>query len=123
MKRSELTFAEGFNSTRGMNDNAFMSFDWDKAASIIKKELINHPSLTAEAGLQGDWAYTGGEIFSAGKPVTDEYTYLRSNWAEPTLILNWDGQEQMEIECYVTGEEHRFNADSKWDETSIALLK
>lgn len=120
MKRSELGFAEGFLTTRGMNNNPQMAFDWDKAAELIKQHLKNHPDLVAEAGLQGDWDYTGGEIFRDGKPTNDDYTYLSSNWATPTLILSWDGCEQEEIDCYK--KDSRFYSDSKWDDESLKIL-
>jgi len=120
MKKSELGFAEGFLSTRGLNNNPHMAFDWDKAAEIIKDRLKKHPYLIAEAGLQGDWAYTGGEIFRDGKPTNEGYTYLQSNWATPTLILEWDGEEQEEIECYKKNS--RFTSDSKWDDESLKIL-
>ena len=59
-------------------------FDWDKAAQLIKERK---PEI-AEAGLSGDWEYTGGEIYCDGKPVPqdDTYTYLSSIWATPCLI-------------------------------------
>lgn len=121
MKRSELSFAEGFTSTRSRNDNPQKAFDWDKAAQIIKEKFKEHPDLVAEAGLQGDWEYTGGIIFKTGKPTNDSYTYLSSNWAIPTLILSYDGDEQNEIECYSIN--NRFNADSKWDKDSLNILE
>ena len=51
-----------------------MVFDWDKAAEIIKRF---NPEC-AFAGLRGDWEWTGGCIYSDGKPVMDAYTYLSS---------------------------------------------
>ena len=120
MKRSELTFIEGFTTTRSRNNNPQKAFDWDKAANIIKEEFLNHNDLIAEAGLQRDWAHTGGVIFEGGKPTNDSYTHLSSNWAIPTLILSWDNQEQREIECFVIG--GRFHSDSKWDEESLKIL-
>jgi len=124
MKRSEFTFAEGFLGTRAdiakSKGNPMKAFDWDKAAEIIKDKLKIHPNLSAEAGLQGDWNYTGGEIFVDGKPTNEEYTYLSSNWATPTLILSWGGCEQEEIECFAI--DSRFDEDSKWDEDSLKIL-
>ncbi len=122
MKKSELTFGDGFTSGRGFNDNPFRSFDYDKAAEIIKEKLKEHPDLVAEAGLQGDWDYTGGVIFEDRLPQTDNYTYLQSNWATPTLILSWDGEEQEEIECWAYSNDSRFNSGSKWDEESLKIL-
>lgn len=102
--------------------NKQMYFDWDKAAEIIKAKLKDYPDLIAEAGLQGDWDYTGGEIFSKGKPRNDDYTYLSSNWAAPTLILTYGNHEQEEIECFTTDESLRFDEKSKWDEQSLSIL-
>lgn len=126
MKQSNLSFADGFNPNGQGQINRklgkpLMAFDWDKAAEIIKEKLKLHPDLKAEAGLQGDWDYTGGTIFENGKPTNDAYTYLQSNWAKPTLILEWDGKEQDEIICE-TEDNYRFSSDSKWDEKSLAIL-
>ena len=126
MKRSDLTFSEGFLGKQAKiareKGDPQMKFNWDKAAEIIKERFSNHPDLIAEAGLQGDWYYTGGRIFKNGKPINYEYTYLSSNWAKPTLILSYDGKEQEEIECFTTDEESRFNEKSKWDEYSLKIL-
>jgi len=126
MKKSELSFTDGF---LGIQANAAKSrgekmkaFNWDKAAQIIKDKLSEYPNLYAEAGLQGDWNYTGGEIFSDGKPTNSGYTYLSSNWAIPTLLLYNNGDEIAEIECHVIQEGTRFNSDSKWDNESIKIL-
>lgn len=125
MKTSNLTFAEGFLGQEAKIGralgNSMMAFDWDKAAKIIKNNLKNHKDLIAEAGLQKDWEHTGGEIFNNGKPTTQDYTYLSSNWATPTLILSWDGIEQDELECF-TDETERFNSGSKWDNQSLQIL-
>lgn len=122
-KKSELTFEEGFLGVQAKiaKGNPQKCFDWDKAAKIIKETLAKHPDLIAEAGLQGDWKYTGGIIFEEGKPTNENYTYLSSNWAIPTLILSWNDEEQEEIDCFITGE-HRFNESSKWDDTSLDIL-
>lgn len=53
-----------------------MVFDWDKAAELIKRF---NPEC-AFAGLRGDWEWTGGCIYSDGKPVMDAYTYLTANY-------------------------------------------
>ena len=123
MKKSELSFADGFLGTNAevaaKKGKPTKAFDWDKAAEIIKEHLQEHPDMKAEAGLQGDWNYTGGVIFEDGKPTNENYTYLSSNWAAPTLILEWDGSEQIEVECSTT---ERYNSDSKWDAASLAIL-
>lgn len=124
MKKSELTFAEGFTTNRGQGSKLFKAFDWDKAALKIKELLVDNPNLRAEAGLQGDWDYTGGVIFENNKHTSDNYTYLKSNWAIPTLLVyNDEGDEILEMECFTSEEGHRFNSESTWDNESIALLK
>lgn len=124
LKKSELGFAEGFLGIRAMasKGNRYKVFDWDKAANIIKDKLKNHPDLKAEAGLQGDWAFTGGVIFCDGKPTDSSYTYLGSVWATPSLILSWDEIEQEEVECFSFGDECRFDENSKWDDDSLKIL-
>ena len=120
-----MTFAEGFEGTRakaardaGKTNKAF---DWDKAAKLIKEHLKDHKDLVAEAGLQLDWSCTGGVIFEDGEPTNESYTYLSSNWAIPTLILEWDGVEQLEVHCYVD-QSDRVNSDTKWDSESLKTL-
>jgi hypothetical protein len=120
MKQSNYSFAEGFYATPA-GGATIKAFDWDKAAQLIKEKLKDHPDLFAEAGLQGDWAYTGGVIFENGKPTKEHYTYLSSNWAVPTLILSWDGDEQEELECS-TEKNERFDSDTKWDTQSLEIL-
>ena len=124
MKQSDFGFVEGFLTTRGINaakaGKKQKAFNWDKAAEIIKENYSRHPDLVAEAGLQGDWEYTGGVIFENGKPTNDSYTFLQSNWATPTLILSWDGSEQEEINLGV--EDSRWDSGSKWDDQSLSIL-
>jgi len=96
-------------------------FDFDKAAVIIREKLKECPGLVAEAGLEGDWSYTGGVIFMNGKHFSDEYTFLSSTWAVPTMILITDGEE-VSMPCWHYESECRFTSGSKWDETSIAIL-
>ena len=88
-------------------------FDWDKAAALIAEHKVDG----AEAGLAGDWDYTGGAIFSDGQPVTDEYTYLSSMWAMPTLRFD-DGRE---FECFTT-ERDDWDADTKWPSSALDIL-
>ena len=125
MKKSYYTFAEGFLGIQADIARAkgakIKAFDWDKAAKIIKQQFEKHSDLIAEAGLQGDWQYTGGVIFENGKPTNDNHTYLASNWAAPTLIISWNGEEQLEIECSIELNE-RFDAETKWDEKSLEIL-
>ena len=92
-----------------------LSDKWLRLVKAINKDI---PNLIAEAGLEGDWDYTGGIIYSNKKSTTDDYTYLASNWAIPTLILN----EEEEIPCFIIKENTRFNAHSKWDRISLNIL-
>ena len=59
-------------------------FDWTKAAHLIKEQKPD----VAEAGLAGDWEYTGGIIYEDGKPDKKSYTYLASLWAIPQIKLD-----------------------------------
>lgn len=90
-------------------------FDWDKAAELIRERKPKQ----AGAGLSGDWEWTGGTIFEDGKPVTDSYTYLESNWATPELEL--DGET---IDCWrYVDETDGWNADTKWPESALKILE
>lgn len=121
MKESKLSFVEGFLGSTAPMGSPLKAFNFDMAANLIKEKLKDHPDLIAEAGLEGDWDYTGGVIFQDGKPVSDDYTYLASNWAIPTLIFSWGEKEQESIDCWVE-ENKRFNSNSQWDEQSLKLL-
>ena len=121
MRKSELGFIEGFYTERVKNNNPHKAFDWDKAAEIIKEKLKTNPNLTAEAGLEGDWNYTGGIIFENGQPTTENYTFLESNWATPTLIITLDNGKDESFECF-TGVNERFDAKAKWDKISLSIL-
>ena len=122
MKQSNLSFAEGFLGVQAQaaKDKPMMAFDWDKAAEKIKELLPKYPNLVAEAGLQGDWAHTGGVIFENGVPTNEDYTYLGSNWATPTLIITCDDFEK-EIDCFIE-DSGRFGSSSKWDRQSLSIL-
>ena len=124
MKESNLSFADGFLGvqSKAAAGSPQKKFDWDKAALIIKEKLIQNPDLVAEAGLPGDWKYTGGVIFEEGKPTNDSYTYLSSNRATPILTIQDDKGNDDEIECYTDDVNSRFNEKSKWDEVSLGIL-
>lgn len=125
MKQSTLSFLDGFTSSNSKlaydKNKPMMAFDWDKAAKIIRETLQQFPNLIAEAGLQQDWNYTGGIIFEKGFPTNESYTYLCSNWATPTLIIECDGLEILETDCCII-ETDRFTSDSKWDNESLLIL-
>lgn len=90
-----------------------MVFDWEKAAKIIKEE---QPQLV-EAGLSGDWEWTGGEIYADGKTIEDSYTYLASTWATPQILV--DGEYR---DCFVMSDETPWNCETKWPEEAKAIL-
>lgn len=123
MKESNYSFFGADILAKGYvnKNNPVKAFDWDKAATKIKELLPSYPNLVAEAGLQGDWEYTGGIIFQDGSPNSESYTYLSSTWAIPTLIITVDDEELFEMPCY-TNQSKRFNSGSKWDETSLKIL-
>lgn len=89
-------------------------FDWDKAATLIRERK---PKV-ASAGLASDWEWTGGTIFSEGKPDTESYTYLASIWATPELSL--DGEV---IACWKLAEHTPgWDSGTKWPESALAIL-
>ena len=57
----KTTLAEEFLVTKAREAKGaiFMAFDWDKAAKVIKEKFETNKDLVAEAGLEGDWKYTG----------------------------------------------------------------
>jgi hypothetical protein len=87
-------------------------FDWDKAARIIAER---NPEI-AIAGLLYDEEWTAGVIWRDGKPYKDDYTYLASVWAEPTLYI--DGEE---IECWCYTDE--WNSDTKWPKSALEIIE
>jgi len=101
--------------------NAFFSegeprrvFDWDRAAELIRDRKPDY----VEAGLAGDWEYTGGCIYSDGKADTTSDCYLASTWAIPMIDL--DGNRQ---DCFVMEDEaHQRWADECIDENGDVRL-
>ena len=94
--------------------NELKVFDWDKAARLIKERKPDY----ASAGLDEDWEWTGGEIYSNNKPVTDDYTYLASTWATPAICIDGDF-----IDCYkMEHEVPDWNAETKWPESALKIL-
>lgn len=89
-------------------------FDWDKAAKLIKQKGCD----TASAGLSSDWEWTGGEIFTNGKPNKEDYTYLSSTWATPELEI-----DDEIIDCYkMQSEVPDWGSDTKWPESALKIL-
>lgn len=114
MKDSNYSFSDGLLGMIREERGGVRVFDWNKAAEIIRDRK---PTL-AEAGLEGDWAYTGGVIYEDGEIIKDSYTYLASDWAVPTLVLN----DEESVECWVYMDESDFNHDTKWPECAITIL-
>lgn len=91
-----------------------MVFDWDKAAELIRDSGCTE----AEAGLRGDWAWTGGCIFEEGKPTCEHYTFLESTWAVPELEIN--GKR---IPCFrMYSQTPGWNSGTKWPESALKIL-
>lgn len=89
-------------------------FDWDKAAQLIKENGFKD----ASAGLAGDWEYTGGEIFTDGKPNMDDYTYLASTWATPEIEI--DGEV---YDCYkMESETPNWDSHTKWPKSALDII-
>ena len=111
---SMIAFAMG-EANRGKN---LMVFDWNKAAKIIKERN----ATTASAGLSGDWEWTGGEIFSDGKPNTENYTYLASTWATPELEIDGEIIDCFLMEKDVPAEWGDNFSDIKWPDSALREL-
>jgi hypothetical protein len=111
---SMMAFVMG-EANRGKD---LMVFDWDKAARIIKER----GATSASAGLSGDWGYTGGEIFSDGKPNTEDYTYLASTWAVPELDIDGDIIDCFIMEGEVPEEWGKDFPEIKWPESALKEL-
>jgi hypothetical protein len=108
-------FAMGRAAT--ISGNSQKIFDWNKAAQILKDKKAKY----AEAGLEGDWEYTGGTILLDGKPFIKDnvYTYLSSNWATPQLEL--DGET---IDCFIYEDDNPNNWDSGtyWPQSALDIF-
>ena len=89
-------------------------FDWDKAARIIADSKAEE----AFAGLAEDWEFTYGRIYRDGHVVLDDYTFLASDWATPTLICGG-----MDYECFREDDETPgWNEKTKWPGSALAIL-
>lgn len=99
-------------------DKPLRVFDWHKAAALIAAALREGP-VVAEAGLAGDWAYTGGQIFNEGGPNLESYMHLASTWATPTLVINDE-----EVDCWLSEDQaHGWDAKTKWPESALKILE
>lgn len=99
-------------------DKEPMVFDWHKAAQLIKEKK---PTFV-QAGLAGDWSYTGDKIYENGEPKCDQdlnYCYLKSTWATPTIEL--DGVKQ---DCFVMAHEQpEWHAKTLWPQSALDILR
>ena len=100
-----------------------MVFDWDKAVSIIQERGLKN----CGAGLESDFEYTAGSILVDGVPVTEDYTYLASNWTTPQLIIysnKDDGYFDYEetVDCWVWENATSYNESTKFPEHLIKKL-
>lgn len=95
-------------------ENRMRVFDWNKAATLIKERKPKY----ADAGLGGDWEWTGGEIFSNGKVVTNSYTYLASCWAIPEIDIDGDV-----IPCWSWMDETEWDEHTKWPDSARKILE
>ena len=106
---------EAYARSQSSQGNRLRVFDWEKAARLI---LEKNPK-EASAGLRGDWEWTGGTIYSNGKPDMDSYTFLGSTWAIPEIDI--DGQVE---ECWrYKDETPGWGSKTKWPESAILILK
>ena len=114
---SILAFAMG-EANRGKD---LMVFDWNKAAMLIKKSGVD----SASAGLNSDWEYTGGPIFSDGKPVPedDTYVYLASTWATPAIEIGNKIYDCFIMESEVPEEWGDNYAKIYWPESALKIIK
>lgn len=107
---TELAFAMG-EMNRGKE---LMVFDWDKAATIIRDRKPDY----ADAYLDHDREWTGGNIYKDGMPNYESYTYLASTWATPMLEIDGDS-----IECFkMQHEVPEWGNGTKWPKSALNIL-
>lgn len=108
--RTDLAFALG----EANRHKEMKIFDWDKAARRIKEEKPDY----VMAGLIEDWEYTADVIYEKGKIKKDNYCFLGSTWATPTLEM--DGTPE---DCFVMAHETKWHAETKWPKSAIDILE
>lgn len=110
-------------------------FDWDYAAILISRvrETSKGDLLVVVAGLIEDFENTGGIIFDGVKDeiVTDSYTYLRSNWATPCIVLVYKERlgpasnpnpNPRTIGCWKYEDETDWDEHTKWPVSAVNIL-
>jgi hypothetical protein len=105
-----LAFAMG----QATCNEKLMIFDWMEAAKII----LDRNAEYAEAGLAGDWGYTGGTIWNNHNIDVDSYTYLASTWAIPSIKINDEY-----IPCFVYEGETEYDAHTKWPTDALSVIE
>ena len=122
MPRTEFGFGVGFLGPLAPDaPGGRRSFDWDRAAEIIRTRQPQR----ASAGLERDWDYTAGAIYEGGSPVPEEdtYTYLSSTWAVPTLHLEFSNGQNETIECWVSAKDKpEWDEKTYWPESARRVL-
>lgn len=113
------------NNWKHVGQMTGLTFDWDKAASIINKMTTAHPNLIAYAGLEKDWIHSFDVIFKNGQPTKAKYARLASNLTVPILIIykSPDDEYAHIFECFQYAKNSRFHALSRWDNQSLQILK
>ena len=106
---------EAFMMAEENQGNESRIFDWERAASLIRK----HKPRIAEAGLDEDWSYTSGVIWEDEKPIRDENCYLKSVWATPVLYL-----DAAKIPCWrMAPQAPGWAACTLWPDSALNILK
>jgi hypothetical protein len=106
-----LAFMNG-EASRG---NEQKVFDWITAIKIMIESNCN----IASAGLIEDYDYTVGDILRNKEPCLDDYCYLASTWATPTLY--YDGHT---VACWkMQSDVPDYGSDTKWPEDALKLFR
>lgn len=90
-------------------------FDWIAAVKIMMETNCNF----AQAGLVEDYDYTVGTILNNKIPVLDDYCYLASTWATPTLYCDGDLIECWKLQSQVPD----YDEDTKWPDDALKLFR
>lgn len=106
IEKSSMGFTEGMLFGMNVANSDFKQVDWAKAKIFIGNNKDNISSVSA--GLAEDWEYTHGEVWNENEGYIkkeDTYVYPCSNWATPSLKIEYkDGSEET-IECWIEGDD------------------
>lgn len=101
-------------------DKVKKTFDWDKAAQILKDKKAKK----AKAGLKEDQCWTCDTILKDGRPLTDAGTYLASIWATPVLIIQNGGTiPDEEIPCWTMDPDTQWNEYTVWPYSALRIFQ